>query len=446
MTGLMLRSCLPEDDQVPTAPKRAPKTNGKSLLARRRLLVPTLGITATWGSNCRTRANTEVHCLDTRTHDGVSSSSTRTGCSVLSDVNSDLETSCPDSDTCEPIIPFVKLYKLGAFLGSGSAATVHAATRVKDGMRLAVKCMNLHNEDARKFAVEEHDILKRLSHRAIISVEGLLHSRSALWICLELCSETVEERAKGSPFPEPAAVKLIAQLFDGVAYLHCRRVVHRDLKPSNLLLKDDGRILKIGDFGSAKQTGCGLGGGPMLTDRGTTAFAAPEMRSGLWNERIDVWASGLCCFYILKGQLPRNAKKLKLPKVATSDATLSANAEAFLRLCLTVEMRDRPSAMTLLRHSLIKGTVAEWNANEPADVWCSHTSRAARRSASCPPLPSKVAAVGTSPKTTLVLAACRHSCVVALLETRRTERWRSIPQEGAGCSRRSLSAHGDITF
>eukprot|EP00811_Abedinium_folium_P027481 NODE_4171_length_1926_cov_10.182879.p1 GENE.NODE_4171_length_1926_cov_10.182879~~NODE_4171_length_1926_cov_10.182879.p1 ORF type:complete len:446 (-),score=48.55 NODE_4171_length_1926_cov_10.182879:446-1783(-) len=444
MPAQMLRACFPLDDHTPASPKRAPKTNRKSLLARRQLAVPTLDICAIRGSSCRASADTEVHCFGTRIHDWVSSSSTLSGCSVLCDANNETETPCPDSDAREPIVPFAEIYKLGAVLGSGSCATVHAATRVKDGMSHAVKCMNLHDEDARKFAVEEHGILKSLSHRAIISVEGLLHSRRDLWICLELCSETVEERARGNPFPGPAAAKLIAQLFDGVAYLHCRRVVHRDLKPSNLLLKDDGRILKIGDFGSAKQTGSGLGGGPMLSDRGTMVFAAPEMRSGLWNERVDVWAGGLCCFYMLTGELPRNAKKLKL---GTADAKLSASAVAFVSLCLTVEMRDRPSAMALLCHSFIKEAVAEWSANEPqsADMWGG--ARTATRSASCPPPLSKVE-VGTSPRTTLLLAACRHSCVVGLLETRRAERWRSSHQThdvGAGCNRRSLSAHGDKT-
>ena len=43
----------------------------------------------------------------------------------------------------------------------------------------------------------------------------------------------------------------MGQLLAGVGYLHDRGVMHRDLKLSNLLLSEDERRLRIGDFGLA---------------------------------------------------------------------------------------------------------------------------------------------------------------------------------------------------
>jgi len=52
-----------------------------------------------------------------------------------------------------------------------------------------------------------------------------------------------------------------------------RPIVHRDLKPDNLML-DKNNILKIVDFGPAKETVLGVGS--TLNVKGTKEWMAPE--------------------------------------------------------------------------------------------------------------------------------------------------------------------------
>jgi len=155
---------------------------------------------------------------------------------------------------------------------------------------------------------------------------------------------------------ERQAQTLFLQLLRGVNYLHSKRIVHRDIKPANLLLCSGGSELKITDFNSAKRIGM-TDNGLMLTDRGTQLYSAPELRFGrLWNERIDIWACGLCLYYMLRAMTPFQEKghyedlmsSGKWPAVrwdGMSDLTRN-----LMMQCLSVNMHDRPPAMELLLH------------------------------------------------------------------------------------------------
>jgi len=159
-------------------------------------------------------------------------------------------------------------------------------------------------------------------------------------------------------FSERGAKPLLLQLFAGVDYLHGRRIVHRDIKPSNLLLLHGAEGLRISDFGSARRIGQHAVDAAMLSDRGTQLFSAPELRFGLmWNERVDIWAAGLCAFFILHAELPfdpasRRALQAlhvgRLPDISWGE--VGATIKNLVLQCLTVHLQDRPTAMELMLH------------------------------------------------------------------------------------------------
>lgn len=70
------------------------------------------------------------------------------------------------------------------------------------------------------------------------------------------------------------------QLFRSLAYIHSLGVCHRDIKPQNLLLDSETAVLKLCDFGSAKQL---LPGEPNVSYICSRYYRAPELIFGAIN-------------------------------------------------------------------------------------------------------------------------------------------------------------------
>lgn len=264
------------------------------------------------------------------------------------------------------VVPRVELagYDLGKQLGSGTMAVVRRAVRQADGYELAAKCIRSNDEEILQFAREEYRLMNSLMHTSVVRAEGIHEETCCIWILLELCQDGSLQhyvRHHGA-FTEADAKPLFCQLLEGVSYLHQRRIVHRDLKPDNCLLADNAASLKITDFNSAKVIGQGEGSSAMLTYRGTNAFSAPELLLGqMWNERVDIWACGLCLHFILRGRLPWDTESIKVKqhflvgKLPEFDlGQMPDDTRDLLLRCLEVDMHARPPAMKLLLHHALQ--------------------------------------------------------------------------------------------
>src|SRR4051812_17568255 len=109
------------------------------------------------------------------------------------------------------------------------------------------------------------------------------------------------------PMAEDAAVRIIAQVCQGLHRAHKQKVIHRDVKPDNILLTHDG-IAKLTDLGLVKiadeadelnltRTGRGLG---------TPNYMAPEQFRDAKNAdvRCDIYSIGATLYTLLTGETP----------------------------------------------------------------------------------------------------------------------------------------------
>ncbi len=104
------------------------------------------------------------------------------------------------------------------------------------------------------------------------------------------------------------ALRILAQIADGLEVLHAAGIVHRDLKPSNVfLVEGEARLVKIVDFGLAKAPSST---GARLTHAGFVAgspyYVAPEQVvdfAGV-DGRADIYALSMIAVRMIAGRLP----------------------------------------------------------------------------------------------------------------------------------------------
>lgn len=100
----------------------------------------------------------------------------------------------------------------------------------------------------------------------------------------------------------------MAQLCDGLGFIHERRLVHRDIKPANILVEDGGRA-KLVDFGLVKLADSGntTAAGHVV---GTYRYMSPEQARGApVDGRADLYALGGVLYDMLCGHPPFTQKQ-----------------------------------------------------------------------------------------------------------------------------------------
>lgn len=103
-------------------------------------------------------------------------------------------------------------------------------------------------------------------------------------------------------FEEKDAAGIIKQLLSAVSYCHKKNVCHRDLKPENILLDSkQGDIIKLIDFGTSQVFQSDM---KMEMVLGTAYYIAPEVLTGKYTEKCDLWSIGVILYILLSGEPP----------------------------------------------------------------------------------------------------------------------------------------------
>lgn len=202
-------------------------------------------------------------------------------------------------------------YKLITKIGSGSFAKVNTATSEKERRVVAIKIVSKSRAPKDyliKFLPREVDVVKGLEHPNITKYYRCIETTRRVYIIMQYANNgsLLEMIRKRSQIPEEEAKSIYQQLVSAISYCHSKGIVHRDIKCENLLF-DSNNVLKIIDFGFARQYDSRLGRSKMSeTYCGSYSYACPEILRGQpYDPRhADVWASGVVLYAMVFGRLP----------------------------------------------------------------------------------------------------------------------------------------------
>ncbi|CAI0473504.1 unnamed protein product [Linum tenue] len=145
-------------------------------------------------------------------------------------------------------------------------------------------------------------------------------------------------------------------------YLHDIGIIHRDLKPGNLLLTEDHKSVKVGDFGLAKE----LMTNEMTCEAGTYRWMAPEVfsRESLqigtkkhYDHKVDVYSFAIILWELLTNESPykgRNMLAIAYAAIAKKERpsleNLPNDVVPLLQSCWSEDPSCRPEFTEITRH------------------------------------------------------------------------------------------------
>ncbi|KAG9129082.1 hypothetical protein Leryth_019820 [Lithospermum erythrorhizon] len=191
-------------------------------------------------------------------------------------------------------------------LGKGGFGSVFEGI-LKDGTRVAVKCLDGIGQVKKSFLAEVESI-GSIHHVNLVKLVGFAAEKSQRLLVYEYMINGSLDRWIYPKNPDiildwKCRRKIILDIAKGLQYLHedCRqKIIHLDIKPQNILL-DGSFNAKLSDFGLSKlidrdQTQV------VTTMRGTPGYLAPEWMSAVITEKVDVYSFGVVVLEILCGR------------------------------------------------------------------------------------------------------------------------------------------------
>lgn len=220
-------------------------------------------------------------------------------------------------------------YRIGMRMGSGASGVIYEATRITDGLPVAIKLLRAataHDVTASDRLRRESEALGLSWHPNVVEVidHGHLPDGTSYLVMELLQGETLATRLKYRVRLGPEEIMPIAkQVTEAMVAIHAAGVVHRDLKPSNIYLvpqnnEDDEEdapssssalgakeIVKVFDFGIARVEWEEMRITNMGAPLGTPGYMSPEQESGgEIDARSDVYAVGAVLYECFVGEPP----------------------------------------------------------------------------------------------------------------------------------------------
>ncbi len=201
-------------------------------------------------------------------------------------------------------------YDLLEKIAEGGMGAIYRGRHRDNGTIVAIKIMPAHmatNPVLLKRFEQEFRAASRLDHPNIVRALDYGETGDSPYLVMEF----VEGESLGAKLerdgrmPEAEAIRVIAQVAQGLHRAHKQNLVHRDVKPDNILVTPEGSA-KLADLGLVKETDTDLNLTKTGRGLGTPHFMAPEQFRDAKNAdlRCDIYSLGATLYQMVTGELP----------------------------------------------------------------------------------------------------------------------------------------------
>jgi serine/threonine protein kinase len=201
-------------------------------------------------------------------------------------------------------------YDLLEKVAEGGMGAIYRGRHRETGQIVAIKIMPPHmaqNPVLLKRFEQEFRAASRLDHPNIVRALDYGDNGNMPYLVMEFVEgESLGQKLeREGRMTESEAIRVIAQVAQGLHRAHKQNLVHRDVKPDNILVTPDG-IAKLADLGLVKETETDLNLTRTGRGLGTPHFMAPEQFRNAKNAdiRCDIYSLGATLYQMVTGELP----------------------------------------------------------------------------------------------------------------------------------------------
>jgi serine/threonine protein kinase len=256
-------------------------------------------------------------------------------------------------------------YELGERIAHGGMGVIFAGRNPSLDQPVAIKVLraDFSAPDAAERFAREARAASRLKHPNIVRVFDFGQDGDQWFIVMErIVGETFDQlAARQAPLTLAERLLLFDQVCSAVSYAHRHGWVHRDLKPSNLMLDSEEGVVKVLDFGLARQVEVGMTQLGMVL--GSPNYMSPEqVRGETVDARTDVFSATAVLFHLLtytKAFSGRDADQAmhavlhdQPPPVSALDPTLPAPLDAVIAKGLAKDREARFQSIDAMRQAI----------------------------------------------------------------------------------------------